>query len=445
MYSDTIAVLEKFDNSHEFERMCAAILIAQGYREVVLMAPRGGPDEGQDITFRIGDGSKGVACCTIRKDIDDKFREDFSKRKPGEYTQYILFCTAYLTFEQKKKFNVYCLNNLDALFLPQDIEVLRGLLDNAHQDIRERFLHIPDQSKLRQQETLSIVSKHLEAKDLFNQAKQAMAQYDWGNAEYYMDAALELFPLAEAPSYFGRQLSAALTESFKREHDIPPGYKLHAFMYDRQSKRSFFVPSRERALYWLERARKQNEKEVEKVAAVEVLRELALMYGLSKNYDEMLVCMEEAISLSAIPAREFFKKPSHLAMLAHGCVDEPDQAEALQKLGMEMKLRLPVSLQIVQQNIIESGFSTCWIVLGKEDAWIREPKKPGFPIPLSIKLDAPEGTEARIVLYPKPDGNGRNAVIPSDEKAVPLNELINQLADKFLFICHQPANPQYKS
>jgi hypothetical protein len=39
MYSKTIDHLEKSDNQHDFERMCADILNALGYRDVVLIAP----------------------------------------------------------------------------------------------------------------------------------------------------------------------------------------------------------------------------------------------------------------------------------------------------------------------------------------------------------------------------------------------------------------------
>src|SRR5437762_1749662 len=91
MYSQTVAMLEKFDNQHEFERMCADILIALGYEDVVLIAPRGGSDEGKDITFRNQRGEHGLACVTLRKDITIKFKEDFSQRTVGEFDIYILF------------------------------------------------------------------------------------------------------------------------------------------------------------------------------------------------------------------------------------------------------------------------------------------------------------------------------------------------------------------
>src|SRR5437588_9446196 len=97
MLSLTQKALEEFDNQHDFERMCADILNALGYKDVTLIAPRGGSDRGQDITFTTEDGNKGLACVTLRQDSDTKFNEDFSQRKKAEYQKYYLFTNRYLT------------------------------------------------------------------------------------------------------------------------------------------------------------------------------------------------------------------------------------------------------------------------------------------------------------------------------------------------------------
>src|SRR5436190_17590269 len=116
MYSKTIAHLEKFDNQHDFERMCADILYALGFKDVVLIAPKGGSDGGRDITFTTESGGRGLACVTLRKDIAKKFTEDFSQRSKGEFDKYLLFTTQYLSANDKKQFTRYCLDNLDAEF-----------------------------------------------------------------------------------------------------------------------------------------------------------------------------------------------------------------------------------------------------------------------------------------------------------------------------------------
>src|SRR5437588_2764091 len=149
MYSQTIAVLEKYDNDREFERMCGRIVVAQGYKDVVLVAPRGGSDGGKDISFTTESGGKGLACVTLRKDIEVKFKQDFYQRTAGEYDKYILFCTAHLTAKQKLDFISFCMSTLQAEFIPTDIEALRSILDSALTHIRDRCLYVGDQEKQR--------------------------------------------------------------------------------------------------------------------------------------------------------------------------------------------------------------------------------------------------------------------------------------------------------
>src|SRR5260221_12776309 len=146
MYSQTRAVLEQFDNPHDFERMCTDILNALGYKDVVPIAPRGGSDGGKDITFTTESGGKGLACVTLRKDIETKFNEDFSQRQAGELEKNMLFCTVYLTAPQKLKFAGYCLEYLQALLMPMDIETLRSMLDSELKPIRETYLYIKDET-----------------------------------------------------------------------------------------------------------------------------------------------------------------------------------------------------------------------------------------------------------------------------------------------------------
>jgi len=162
LFSPTVAVLEKFDNEHEFERMCADILIALGYEDVVPGAPRGGSDGGMDIKFKNQRGEKGLACVTLRKDIMVKFKEDFSQRTAGEFNVYILFCTKYLTHKQKLEFAKYCLNTLQAEFVPKDIEALRSLLDSSLRSIRETYLHIKDDSKGVSEEALATLQEEMQ-------------------------------------------------------------------------------------------------------------------------------------------------------------------------------------------------------------------------------------------------------------------------------------------
>ncbi len=139
MYYATTVFLQQYDHPHGFERMCADILNCLGYDAVVPQAPRGGSDGGRDLTFRATNGGKGLACVTLRKDIETKFKQDFYRRTPGEYDEYILFCTAYLTSALKQEFEGYVASTLRARLIPYDIEGLRSLLDTRCRGVRDAY------------------------------------------------------------------------------------------------------------------------------------------------------------------------------------------------------------------------------------------------------------------------------------------------------------------
>ncbi len=129
MYSVTRNGLEDFNNSQEFELMCAAILHNEEYDNVTPIAPNGGPDGGVDITFTTRDGRKGIAWVTLRKDISIKFRDDLRKRQRGDADLYYLFTTARTKAGEKENFIKECEDRLDADLVIQDLEALRIYLE----------------------------------------------------------------------------------------------------------------------------------------------------------------------------------------------------------------------------------------------------------------------------------------------------------------------------
>ena len=141
MLTPTRKALDAFDNSHDFERMSADILNHFGLKDVILIAPQGGSDGGRDIEYTTSDGQKGLAFVSLRKDAAAKFNEDLSKRKSGEYDEYRYFTNRSLTAAQKDSFRKQC-NNLNAQFMPHDVEAIRSMLDAGLQEIRELHLHI---------------------------------------------------------------------------------------------------------------------------------------------------------------------------------------------------------------------------------------------------------------------------------------------------------------
>ncbi len=158
MFSLTRNALEQFDNQHDFERMAADILNAIGCTEVVPIAPRGGSDDGKDITFTTESGKKGLACVTLRQDIGVKFKQDFSQRKANEYEKYAFFCTAHLTAKQKRTFIKFCANTLQAELVIYDIEALRSLLDSSLVAVKDRYLNLRDHGKSEKQIAENVIT-----------------------------------------------------------------------------------------------------------------------------------------------------------------------------------------------------------------------------------------------------------------------------------------------
>jgi hypothetical protein len=151
MYSVTRDALDAFDNPREFERLCADVLNMLGYQQVVLVGPKGGGDGGKDITYTSPEGKRGLAWVTLREDIDRKVKADAAKRKAGDFDEYTLFSTAYLTPKQKAKFQDDCQQHLQADLVVFDVEGLRSLLDTKLRHLRKQYLHIED-ADLRQRE-----------------------------------------------------------------------------------------------------------------------------------------------------------------------------------------------------------------------------------------------------------------------------------------------------
>lgn len=160
MLSLTKKALEEFDNQHDFERMCADVLNALGYKNVTPIAPRGGSDGGRDITFTTETDGKGLACVTLRKYSEIKFKEDFEQRKSGDYEKYYFFTNQYLTSSQKLNFAKFCVDELNAELVVQDIEALRSFLDSSLQGIRKRFLHLDDDASAQVRKHITKILKY---------------------------------------------------------------------------------------------------------------------------------------------------------------------------------------------------------------------------------------------------------------------------------------------
>lgn len=363
MFSLTRTALQQFDNEHDFERMAADILNALGYIQVIPIAPQGGNDEGKDITFTTENGGKGLACVTLRDDIQHKFDEDFKKRKAGEYEKYILFCRAYLTAHQKRKFAKYCLDTLEAEFVPFDIEALRSLLDNPLKSIRERYLQIKDDNKGVTEEALAVLRDEIERKNqaliLFSKAENAT---NFAECEKFIREALHKYTdLAGARSFLGLRLSnevqahfsyllhpGAFSQQFQSSLHSPAvaaiTYYAYTSMDYSQLSQLLPEPPTLEAIDWLQQALQHQENPEGEVSAA-----LALMYGFSEAHGKMIDALQ--VALTNYPSLvSYFRPPERLLMLIRACNNLASIEEVMHVLNM----KLP-KIDEVQQTLREAS------------------------------------------------------------------------------------------
>jgi hypothetical protein len=141
MFNQKRRALEDFDNPHDFERMAADILNAQGYDGVEPMAPGGGADGGRDIRFRDGE-ARGVAFVSLEKGIQDKFKRDLAKYTERD-SLIALFCNVDVSPAVKLRLAKEAIAK-DCRLEVFDLERLRSLLDTSLKEIRRRYLGIDD-------------------------------------------------------------------------------------------------------------------------------------------------------------------------------------------------------------------------------------------------------------------------------------------------------------
>ncbi len=327
MYSQTVAAMEKFDNQHDFERMCADILIGIGYKDVVLIAPRGGSDGGRDITFTTESGGRGLACVTLRKDIEKKFFEDFSKRQAGEFEKYIFFCTAYLPTQQKLRFAQHVLNTLQAELVSQDIEALRSILDSALPSIREQYLGIKDdkralfESMLAQ--TRDDLQKEYQARLLLEKAHETN---DLLKAETLVKQAEELLPTIRLEEYLqlGIRNAQVVINGLPLEISGEYGQPIRVFTKDMLAQ---YIRS---ALAYLEETVLHAG-----FPDAEGLMYLACMYGYQKQFNETVTTIDKALTVD-VRIQEEFCHPRKLEILLLACGSDRSKIEQVSR-----KLSIP--------------------------------------------------------------------------------------------------------
>ncbi len=326
MYSHTRAVLEQFDNQHDFERMCADILNALGYKDVVPLAPRGGSDGGKDITFTTESGGQGLACVTLRKDIDTKSNEDFSQRKPGEFEKYMLFCTAYLTASQKLKFTRYCLDQLQALLVPMDIEALRSLLDSILKPIREKYLGIKDDTKAIDEERLATLREEMQRQNqaqlLLFEADKYPSPFGLMDRERLVEEAVSIWPEYKQREY--RQLGILMSIAVIQGIDPSNSLSLLAQRVSLSKDEKIWFATR--AISYLEETALNTE-----TPDTEGLLYLACMYGHQQQFEAMMKIINKAITIDE-GMKEEFQERGILLTLLRACGSDHTKLERVREI-----------------------------------------------------------------------------------------------------------------
>lgn len=431
MFSQTRTALEQFDNEHDFERMAADILNALGYANIVLIAPRGGSDEGEDITFTTESGGKWLACVTLRSDIQHKFEEDFSQRKAGEYEKYILFCTAYLTVQQKRKFARYCLETLEAEFVPFDIEALRSLLDSSFKPIRETYLHIRDDSKGVNEEALAKLRDELVRRST---AEALLLRADTSatslmGKDELVNQAVELCSDFRQRAYrqLGIEMSVAVIDGFDRLKQMSlkaAGYNVEPLNIPMRLEKD------EIAFFTTHAIRYLRETVLDAATSdAQGLLYLACMHGYCQQYHEMIKIIDKASQFSQVvqDMKAEFRERQMLLILLDACSSDPVKIEHLRKTLKLPRTTKKLFCEYVKQSPLSGDFIN-WIAVRKTDA-------PGAGGRCIVKITPPYPSYHGKVnaSFFSPDGR-HESIVAVDEK-VSIEKLYSILNSSFILFC----------
>ncbi len=422
MYSHTRAVLEQFDNPHDFERMCTDILNALGYKDVVPIAPRGGSDGGKDITFTTESGGKGLACVTLRKDIETKFSEDFAQRQAGEFEKYMLFCTVYLAAPQKLKFAGYCLDYLQALLIPMDIETLRSLLDSVLKPIRETYLHIKDETRRMDEERLAMLREEMQRQNraqlLLFEADKYPSPFGLMDREKLVKEAVALWPDFQQREY--RQLGILMSRAVIQGVDPSKSLsKLAQRVSLRKDERAWLATS---AINYLEET-------VLNTATPDTdgLLYLACMYGYQQRFQEMMKIIRKAITIDEGMKGEFQERGILLTLL-RACGSDQTKLESVRKtLGIPLVTKTSFSTFIKGFDL--EGFSGYieYIAMKRPDAGER-----GIFL---IKITPPYEVNKRLVSADAQNVDSwQFERVVSNFEPVSIHELYDTLYSRFVLI-----------
>lgn len=309
------------------------------------------------------------------------------------------------------------------------------LAGNAQDNVREHHPQTttpvgPDPEQFQRQ---------IDARYSFNRAQEAT---EWWEVQGHVQRALELDPgLAGARRLLGLCLCQEMIHQF-RQGGLPA---INQLIHDHVSRRTGHYPAQiepptvAEVIDSLKAALVSQEDSDGQVSAA-----LALMYGFSKAYDEMLKTAKEALALdpALIP---YFQQPEHLAMLMCACNNDRVRIAAVGKL---VDLSLPVDQEEILASFeainMQNHFHQFvdWYVVERRNA---NANISAFPATVRLFRLSVEDLEkpttcsiirwARAPLrYPPADSSKPFIDLLVDE-SLPISTLISKLMQQFFFIC----------
>ena len=159
MYRETIAILEKFSDPGEFERLGCDLLSRLNYRGIEPQGV-GAKDGGKDALHFADDGTT-VIHFSLRKDWKKKIIEDLeiTKKHGGHYKKFVFVSNRKLPPLQKDKIKDLILSDYGWEASIYGQEFLRSELDTHSLDLREKYLGIPKSQINKTEELIEYFSK----------------------------------------------------------------------------------------------------------------------------------------------------------------------------------------------------------------------------------------------------------------------------------------------
>jgi hypothetical protein len=276
--------------------------------------------------------------------------------------------------------------------------------------------------------------KRVAGRIAFRDAQEAMRQYDWKTAQEQVQEATNQYPeLSGVRSRLALAMSRAVEQHFldQLRNVSEPMATLYELEANRQAgiaeQPRFVAPSKGETLIRLHQAHENHDNPNGQVSSAQ-----ALLSGIDGAYDNMLVAIREALAIDPMYL-EYFRTPTHLAMLLYACDNNPD---LIRQVGNLIDLTLPVPEKVVRERV-DQFFATPqdqfldWYVA--ERFLGQQPSRFLATVRFWTMDDEMRGKLGHATIL----SHGMNpyTVPAAQSEYLPVSELVDKLARQFIFIC----------